>query len=249
MTRLHTAFARLYHCPNDGDGLVDAQGRVRTLVVGLSGPSEWAPLASLWAAVQADWGWPAPAIVASGADAMQLWFSLGEPLPMAEAHAALEALRQHYLADIARRRVQLWPAPDATTPPAPVPALHEASGQWSAFLAPDLAPLFADTPWLDMQPGDEGQANLLSHLSSISPAMLAAAMASLAPADAVPTPTPALASTHPGAHTAPALTGHADPAQFLLAVMNDAATPMALRIEAAKALLAHARTPVPAAPR
>jgi hypothetical protein len=35
---------------------------------------------------------------------------------------------------------------------------------------------------------------------------------------------------------------HDDPAAFLRAVMNDAAVPLALRIEAARALLAHAST-------
>jgi hypothetical protein len=36
-----------------------------------------------------------------------------------------------------------------------VPVLREASQAWSAFVAPDLAAIFEDTPWLDLPPGAE----------------------------------------------------------------------------------------------
>jgi hypothetical protein len=95
--------------------------------------------------------------------------------------------------------------------------------RWSAFVAPDLAPLFAETPWLDLPPGDDGQAQLLEALKPVPPAALAAAEAALAPA----------------AVAAPAAPAPGDPVAFLLRVMQDEAAPLALRVDAAKALLPH----------
>jgi len=86
-------------------------------------------------------------------------------------------------------------------------------------VAPDLAPVFAEEPWLDTPPGEEGQADLLARLQSIKSAAL---------------PGPAAAAAA-GATPAPAT--NSDPKRFLLEVMNDASVPLALRIEAAKALL------------
>lgn len=236
MTRLQTEFSRLYHpTPGSTDEtaqLIDAQGRVRALVLELAGPADWALLSQVWAGVQADLGLPAPAIAASGTDGLQLWFSLTEPVSLAQGHAFLEALRSRYLPEVARQRVRLLPAASAQAT-LKVPALNEATGNWSAFVAQDLAPLFAETPWLDVPPGDDGQASLLARLASISPAQWAAARVSAAaPTAEAPTagtgatPSPLMAATH-----------HQDPKQFLLAVMNDAAVPLALRIDAAKALL------------
>ncbi len=267
MTRLQTEFDRLYRphgeplssaaAQTPASGLIDAQGRVRALVLELRRPADWPQLATLWRGVQADLALPAPAIAASGTDGLQLWFSVQEPLTVAQAHAFLTLLRQRYLPDVAAQRLRLLPAAptDGTSSPQhaqPVPALQAASGNWSAFLAPDLAPIFAETPWLDVPPSAEGQASLLTHLASMAPAELAAAQAQLAPAPdaaastaaapaALPHPTlaspeaAAPPSTAPASHT-PA-TQWEDPKRFLLAVMNDGSVPLALRIEAAKALL------------
>jgi hypothetical protein len=81
--------------------------------------------------------------------------------------------------------------------------------------------VFAETPWLDIRPGSEGQAELLSRLSSIRAAEYRAALP-------VKAPTPEVAA---GAE------GFTDPRRFLLYVMNDGKVEMGLRIEAAKALL------------
>jgi hypothetical protein len=250
MNRLQTEFHRLYHprpaeAPTDSgpDGLIDAQGRVRAMVLELARPADWEPLSTVWRGVQADLGLPAPAIAVSGTDGLQLWFSLGEPLGVPQAHAFLEALRCRYLPDVARQRVSLMPAPDAASASgghAPrVPALQEATGNWSAFVAPDLAPVFAETPWLDLPPSEEGQANLLCKLASIRPPMLAAALEQLAPvADhSVASPLPADSDTRLVSTRPVVSTRYQDPRSFLLAVMNDEAVPLALRIEAAKALL------------
>lgn len=199
----------------------------RALVLELGRPADWPRTAALWRALQEDLGWPAPAIAVNGEDAYQLWCSLAEPLPAAEAAALAEALRRRCAADLAPRRWRAWP-PGA---PAAVPAEKAGSDgpRWSAFVTPDLAPLFAETPWLEIPPGDDAQAGLLAPVASVKPAQWAALPATTPPA----TPEPA-------APAAPQLrpASGADPRAFLLGVMQDAAAPLALRVDAAKALLA-----------
>lgn len=258
LNRLQAEFQRLYLTPSpDASGagtgpadLIDAQGGgSRALVLELAQPADWEWLSKVWRGVQADLDLPAPAIAVSGTDGMQLWFSLGEPVSVAQAQAFLDALRCRYLPEVARQRVRLLPMADlagasAASVHAPrVPALQPSTGNWSAFVAPDLAPLFTETPWLDVPPGDDGQAQLLSRLDSIMPSMFAAALQQLRaaedPATAAPSTTGTDArpqSTQPASQ--PKVYGaDLDPQSFLLAVMNDESAALALRIEAAKALL------------
>lgn len=223
----------------DGDAvrLVDADGRVRAMVVELAQQAGWAGVAALWQGVQDDLDLPAPAIAVSGVDGYQLWFSLAEPVPLAQALAFLQDLRQRYLGAIAVKHIRIKPqaedsAPGQGQPIRQVPAVQGESGHWSAFVVPGLAGMFADEPWLDMPPSPEAQAKLLASVNSIQPAEFRLAQERLRPAGA------------PGAVvTAPVmadLTREAqDPKRFLLAVMNDPTIPMSLRIEAAKALLPH----------
>ena len=278
MGRLATEFRRLYlpdhgHGPADtpprtGD-LVDPRGRVRALVLEVARPADWPPLAAVWAGVQGDLGLPAPAIAVNGRDGLQLWFSLAEPVDVAPAQAFLEGLRRRYLHEVPAARVGLLPAVDAATAAAalrvapPVPAPQPDTGCWSAFVAQDLAPLFAETPWLDTPPGDDGQASLLMRLQSIPPALFDAVLAHLQPTAPVPAappasgPTagpgdgPAADSTVPGTWPLePALRGAdtphgaaAEARRFLLSVLRDGSAPLALRIEAARALLAERAGP------
>jgi len=158
-----------------------------------------------------------------------------------QARAFLDALRRSYLGDIAPVRVAMLPAVDGTSASAPlharpVPALQADSGVWSAFVASDLVPMFVDEPWLDVPPNPDGQAQLLAPLKSIQPAEFELALQRLRPAavPAAPGPGPGLASND-AAQTAPSL----DPKRFLLDVMNNDRLDLALRIEAAKALLPH----------
>lgn len=238
---------------------VDTEGRVRALVMELARPADWAHLGAVWRGVQAELDWPAPGIAVSGTDGLQLWFSLAEPLPMVPAHALLQALRERFMPDPPASRVSFFPGPDPSDPHAPmpgrrVPAVHAPTGNWSAFIAPDLAPVFADTPWLDMPPSPDGQAELLSRLRCITPEALANAQARLPAPSATPaaatagiatpptSPAPMATSTSHARPVAPAPLQGApaptdDPRAFLLRVMNDEAVDMALRIEAAKALL------------
>lgn len=261
MSRLLAEFGRLYLVPLSADGVSDVQGpamvsasgTVRALVMELTQPPSWDVFSRVWHGVQSELGLPAPAIAVSGLDALQLWFSLAKPVATARGYAFLEGLQRHFLADVDTRRVRLKPAPNSlsTSPEAharTVPALQEQTGNWSAFLAVDLVPIFAETPWLDIAPSEEGQAALLQGLGMIEPAAFDAAFDRLTRATK-PLPASAGAAAAcvgtPGHAPAVPLNLDADPRQFLTRVMQDASVPLALRIEAAKALLRHEPTQVP----
>lgn len=226
MNRLQTELRRLYLCPSDGDGTwTDATGRVRTAVVELVAPVDATLLGAVWAGVQNELALPAPAIVLSGRDGLQLWFSLQQPVEAASARALAEGLCRRWLDELPPARRRCWPAPEAA-PPA-LPGSELGAERWAALVSPDLAPLFTETPWLELPPGDDAQAALLAPLRPITPDELAATLPQLAP------PGPAAAAAAPEPRTAP----EREAERFLLAVMRDAAAPLAQRIEAAKALL------------
>ena len=244
MNRLQSELLRLYlaRSPVHGEAdaqpptLIEAPNRVRAMVMELTRPPSWELLCRVWQGVQSELELPAPAIAVSGSDGLQLWFSLAEPVAAAQAHAFLECLRVRFLPDIDPKRVRLMPAADASAAQPErharlVPALQEHTGNWSAFLAADLAPIFADTPWLDIAPNEEGQATLLRGMVSIKPAVFDEALKRLGP---IATRVDAAPRLQPGNGTA-----DEDPRRFLLRVMNDDSVALALRIEAARALLQH----------
>ncbi|MFM2346457.1 MAG: hypothetical protein RL654_1210 [Pseudomonadota bacterium] len=208
-------------------------GQVRALVLALARPADWEVLGRVWKGVQDELSWPAPGIAVSGTDACQLWFSLADPLPPAQAHALLERLRLRYLAEVPAHRVELIPSADGERQAPRIPAaLGEEA--WSAYVAPDLAPVFAETPWLDVPPRAEGQAELLSRLRPIS----AAECAMLLPEGATHVCTTGVAGVAaPASAATVSVCTFTDPQAFLLQVMNDERVEMALRIEAAKVLL------------
>lgn len=242
MNRLQSEVRRLY-LPDASDGasaLIDARGQVRALVMELAQPADWDVLAKVWLGVQDDLGLPAPAIAVSGTEGLQLWFSLSEAVSLSQGAAFLEHLRARYLAGVAAARVRLYPSEaDPQRHAALVPACQAVTGNWSAFVAPGLAPVFADTPWLDIPPGTDGQAELLARLESIKPSAFESAMRRLQP------PAPPV-SAHQAPPAGPTVEGgDVDPRRFLQQVLNDEAAPLALRIEAAKALLQHSgQTPM-----
>ncbi len=258
MNALLTELARLYsadpqHAPlHDAtrSPLIDAHGQVRCAVLELARPADWQALGGLWRGVQSALELPAPGIAINGHDGYQLWFSWQQPIAHSEAQAFVEALCTRFLAGVAPARLRCWPGPtDAPAQPpgegefpAPVPRMHPRSGQWSSYIAPDLAAVFADEPWLDRDPGVEAQAQLLARLECIGPEAFAKAQQAL---QAVATPLSAAEATSPvESATAPAHpepSGAPYPAQtpnsFLHAVMQDAQAPLALRVQAAVALL------------
>ena len=260
MNRLQIELHRLYaaHAPGgldpagDDHGLVDGHGRVRAMVLELARPADWAALAKVWNGVQLDLELPAPAIAVSGQHGVQLWFSLAEPLPAAQALGFLQALQQRYLGDVKAQRLTLLPAFDAAAPQplrhaAPVPALQAGSGLWSAFVAPDLAPVFAEEPWLDHPANPDGQAKLLAPLKSMAAVDFQLALQRLQPPPPLPAPPAASQRTAAAPELARSTprpsAGPLTPRQFLLDVMHNEALAMDLRIDAAKALLPYVDEP------
>lgn len=263
MSRLHTELQRLFALTwpaADGPGApmaaegpltvpVDPAADTRLMVLGLGRPADWPRLEAVWQAVQAELGLPAPAIAVNGSDGFQLWFALARPVPPAQAAGFLEALRLRHLGDLPPGRVSALPAlaggPQALPRPHALPLVlpggPSAPDQWSAFVAPDLAPMFAETPWLDLPPPLEGQAELLARLQPAPAEAFERACARLAPPPA-PAPTAPVATAGPPAPAdPPATAAHAaladEARHFLQRVMNDEQAALALRIEAAKALL------------
>jgi hypothetical protein len=245
MNRLQSELRRLYLprslAPVETDAqssaLVGPQGAARALVMELTRPPSWELLSKVWQGVQTELDLPAPAIAVSGTDGLQLWFSLAEPVAASQAHVFLDALRMRFLPDVDPRRIRLMPASDASALHPElharlIPARQEQTGNWSAFVAADLAPVFADSPWLDIPPNVEGQATLLRGLDTMKPMVFEEALKRLGPGTAnidVPLTPPQPVTT----------ASDEDPKRFLLRIMNDETVALALRIEAAKALLQH----------
>jgi hypothetical protein len=263
MTRLQSELHRLYlptvHGADDQEAqeprLIDANGQVRAMVLALNGPADWDTLSTVWHGVQAELELPAPAIAVAGMDGYQLWFSLAEPVPALQALGFLDALRQHYLGDIKPQRIGMNPRVNAALPQTAVharlvPAELPDSHHWSAFVAPDLAPVFGAEPWLDSAPNPVGQSDLLSRLASMSAADFQRVLQRLRPSpvlvDATSASAPA-ANNGAAPEQRPDLPAPAgawqDPKRFLLDVMNNNSVPLGLRIDAAKALLPYVDDP------
>ena len=226
--------------------LVSADGMARAMLVNFAKPGDWQQVANLYRAVQDELDLPAPAISISGRQGYCLWFSLAEPLPVAQTQRFLDALRCEYLAEITVAKLQLLPAAEQTVSKL-VPALHAATGKWSAFIDPSMGAMFVDEPGLEMAPNMGRQADILAGLKSIKAGELQRALGVLQTAaesasNPVPSPTECSASQPvPGAgHTRTLLNvgnNFSDPKSFLLAVMNDASASARQRISAARALL------------
>lgn len=196
-------------------------------------PSDWELMGAVWRGVQLDLSLPAPGIAIAGENSYQLWFSLERGVSPEAAKAFFDGLQTKYLSGIAPSRIRGMTA--APSIPAEV-----KEGQWSAFVAPDLAPVFVEATWLDIPPGVEGQADLLKALKSVTPQEWETALSQLSQEgrqDPVPAATASLSSTSESPPALAPATAFSDPRAFLLHAMNDASVPIASRIEAAKALL------------
>lgn len=237
MNPLQTELRRLYlfndhDAATDAPSLIASDERVRAMVLEIGRPADWVVLSALWQRVQTELELPAPAIAVSGIEGYQLWFSLAEPIPATEALAFLDALRLRYLHQIAPDRICMMPneAGHARL----VPAVQPTTGQWSAFVSPDLAGIFADAPGLDVCPSPEAQAKILTRLECIEPALFQSVLSRISP-------NRGMQLGGANAQTVVAqesqLKPGADPKRFLLDVMNDQTVALSLRIEAAKALL------------
>jgi len=194
-------------------------------------------VARLWQAVQEDMGLPAPGIAINGLDGYQLWFSLASPIATPRAVAFLELLHARYWAEIPPERIGITPALmdhggrglKPLRQPGAIPPFAAKEGQWAAFVARDLAPVFADTPWLDIPPNPDGQADLLNALRIGDADMIPPLLAERPTPATQPSAEPASSAT-PSPSSSPACNkGTQDPRQFLLQVMNDPSADLALR--------------------
>jgi hypothetical protein len=225
--------------------LIDAAGNTRALVLQLARPASWSEVSALWRSVQVDLDLPAPAIAITGIDALQLWFSLREPVPISRATTFLRTLCRVHLPDVKPDRLAVFPDanPSGAGGHAHLPPMQVRAECWSAFIAPDLAPLFDGEPWLDHPPGTDAQADLLSRIESASADAFERACARLEDgeqAQRAVAQAKAPAQAEGGeARAQQAPSSQQDAEQFLIGVMNDRTVDMHLRIEAAKALLPH----------
>lgn len=233
LRRLYLADDSSARNPNgEVPSLITPDGHVRAMVLELAKPADWNVLSTVWQGVQTELELPAPAIAVSGMDGYQLWFSLAVPVSISQAQAFLESLRLRYLNGIAPERIRLMPT--ATHHADRVPALQPDTGLWSAFVAPDLAPIFSDSPGLDVCPNPEAQAKVLSRLACIKPAVFKSVVDLVANgAEQRPDVRQSLQEFSQASVTP----NNPDPKRFLQNVMNDPTISMHLRIEAAKALL------------
>ncbi|MFL6673254.1 MAG: hypothetical protein ACJ8LG_08190 [Massilia sp.] len=148
--------------------LATGDGLTRALVIPFNktGDSEeaqhWTRLCAVANALQAELGFPAPAVSISSANGYKLWLSLEAPVPVAQAQKFLELLRQAYFPD-------MYLPPDAVSAPVELPpCLNQGTGKWAAFIHPGMGASFADESGLEMAPPLAGQAAFLEGLQSIS---------------------------------------------------------------------------------
>lgn len=211
---------------------VGPDGRTRVMVLGFGRAADWAAAVDLFRVVQEELELPAPAISVSGQNGYEVWFSLAEAVPAEDARRFLEAIRLRYLSELPASRLQQRPGDG---PVDLVPALHRASGKWSAFIDPSMGSMFADEPGLEMAPSLDRQADLLSGFENIKAVDFKRVMGLLASPAA---PAGGDAEGAGGQPSTLTVSGNfADPRSFLLAVMNDPSASPEWRIEAAKALL------------
>lgn len=147
--------------------LTGDDGLTRAMVIHFrkAGGSEeaqhWTSLCAVANALQADLGFPAPAVSISGAAGYGLWLSLEKPVKAAQAQKFLELLRRAYFPDRP-------PLPDAASTPVELPpCLNQATGKWAAFIHPGMGASFADESGLEMAPPMAGQVAFLEGLHSI----------------------------------------------------------------------------------
>jgi hypothetical protein len=144
----------------------------------------WERLCAVANGLQADFGFPAPAVSVASAGGYVLWLSLEAAVPVAEA--------RRFVAGLDRAWPGTPPAADTVAMPVELPpCLDGATGHWAAFIHPGMGASFADESGLDMAPPAAGQVAFLEGLQGIGADRFQAALARLglatpAPAPAVP---------------------------------------------------------------
>jgi hypothetical protein len=184
---------------------LDGQTRTIALPFRKMAPADtghWDRLCTVANGLQADFGFPAPAVSVAASGGFVLWLSLAVAVPLAQAHRFVDGLGR------------LWPdtlpSADAVGTVVPLPpCLDAATGKWAAFIHPGMGASFADESGLDMAPPVAGQAAFLEGLDSIAPDQFRAALDRLAPGPALPAASapPATPASPPVAQPAPSAAG------------------------------------------
>lgn len=227
MDRLRTELLRLF--PD-----AEAPGVQRhTLTLVFRHSTDWSHLAAICQGMIDDLEWPSPIISVAGRDGYCLWLPLAEPLAEIEGRALLAGLCRHYCPTLKASRFDILPAHID-----PVPQQQDEAGGWSAFIDPGMGEMFKEGGGLEMPPNPERQADLLASARALLPAEIARAFAQLAPASAAPEDNAVVSMCNPQ------LAAQDNPHDFLLAVMNDPAVPLAQRMAAARDLLPYFPPPV-----
>ena len=227
MDRVRTELSRLF--PD-----ADAPGLKRhTLTLVFRHSNDWSHLAAICQGMLDDLEWPAPILSVDGRDGYCLWLPLAEAMPEDEARHLLENLCQCYCPDLKVSRLDILPARIS-----PVPQQAGEVGGWSAFIDPGMGEMFIDGGGLEMQPNPGRQADLLANARALQPAEIDRAVRQLAQAAVRPVADVATAALNPQ------LAAQDNPHDFLLAVMNDPAVPLAQRMAAARDLLPYFPPPV-----
>lgn len=157
----------------NGDGLTRAMVIAFRKLVDGEDAQHWTRLCAVANTLQAELGFPPPAVSISGADGYGLWLSLEAPVPVAQAQKFLELLRQAYFPD-----VDLGPDVVGAAVELP-PCLNQGTGKWAAFIHPGMGASFADESGLEMAPPLAGQVAFLEGLKSIGGAQFRSALAML----------------------------------------------------------------------
>jgi hypothetical protein len=161
-------------------GLVSDAGLTRALAIPFRKTAggdvqHWERLCAVANGLQADFGFPAPAVSVASTGGFVLWLSLATPVPIADA--------QRFVDGLARLWPDTLPSADVVTAPVELPpCLNAATGQWAAFIHPGMGASFADESGLDMAPPAAGQVAFLDGLDSITAEQFRDALARLVPA-------------------------------------------------------------------
>lgn len=156
-------------------GLADGD-MTRALVIpfrktpGAGEAQHWTQLCTVANALQAELGFPAPAVSISASNGYYLWMSLEAPTPLAQVRTFLELIRKAYVPEMA-------PFADAADAAVELPpCLDPQTGKWAAFIDAGLGAAFADESGLEMAPPLAAQAALLERLERIGAAQFQQAL-------------------------------------------------------------------------
>lgn len=259
MSRLSAELKRLFFLPTDvalpvPDKAFDldsvhAAAVTRVLLIAIKRGKNWPVIAKLFHAIQHELKLPVPAVSLFDGVGYGLWFSLEKPEAFARAKMFLQRVVRYYLSDIDPQNLICYPPlldegqsmslEQLTFPPRQLAGTEH----WSAFIDPSMGDMFADDPWLEMEPNPDRQADLLGHIASIKHEEFSEACSALERLTSSPSDhlSNSLIESVNQKKLPNALCGvgggFSDPRDFLLAVMNDVSTEPALRVEAAKSLL------------